>query len=104
MIVDASLDADDTLPSCSALEALTRQAPGVNMVIAGAAANLLHRLLWDGHLALQGAFVNLVTGQTAPIPSPVAPVAPTREKKAPRKPVKPAPRRARNGRRTSPGR
>jgi PRTRC genetic system ThiF family protein len=103
-IVDATLDADDTLPSCSALEALTRQAPGVNMVIAGAAANLLHRLLWNGHLAFQGAFVNLVTGQTAPIPLPVAPAATTREKKARRKPVKPTQRRARNGRRTSPGR
>jgi PRTRC genetic system ThiF family protein len=100
-IVDATLDAGDTLPSCSALEALTRQAPGVNMVIAGAAANLLHRLLWNGHLAFQGAFINLVTGQSAPIPLPVTSAAPTRKAESPKKRGKPAPRRARTDRRRS---
>jgi len=64
---------DDQLPSCSALEALTRQAPFVNQLLANHALALLSRLFLKGELEHRGAFVNLATGRTAPIPVPAAP-------------------------------
>jgi len=84
-IVDATLD-DDTLPSCSALEALTRQSPGVNGLTAQTALSLLARLLWDGSLQYHGVFLNLQTGAAAPMPIPLAPVRRPRVVPARRRP------------------
>ena len=57
-------------PSCSAAEALTRQAPFVNQVLANHGLALLARLFRYGQLDHHGGFVNLVTGRVAPIPVP----------------------------------
>ena len=55
-------------PSCSAIESLTRQQPFVNQVLAMQALAMLSRLLWDGGVPYHGAFVNLATGKTTPLP------------------------------------
>lgn len=57
------------LPSCSAAEALTRQAPFVNQVLANHALSLLAQL-FAGGIEHHGAFVNLATGKASPIPVP----------------------------------
>ncbi|MGH7468713.1 MAG: PRTRC system ThiF family protein [Longimicrobiales bacterium] len=72
-LLDPKLD-DDTLPSCSALEALTRQGPFINQVLANHALALLSRLFLKGETLHRGAFVNLVSGRVAPIFVPPAPV------------------------------
>jgi hypothetical protein len=59
--VDCSLD-DDELPSCSALQALTRQEPFVNQVLAQHALALLARLLRYGNISYHGGFINLREG------------------------------------------
>lgn len=61
-LVDASLDADDG-PSCSAAEALTRQAPFVNPVLAYHGLALLSRLFRYGQIDRHRGFVNLETGR-----------------------------------------
>lgn len=66
--VDAGADGDDTRPSCSAAEALTRQEPFVNRAIASLALAMLGRLFRYGELPYHGGFVNLTTGQTTRIP------------------------------------
>jgi PRTRC genetic system ThiF family protein len=66
-LVDPKLDRKDTLPSCSALEALERQEPFVNQTLAYQALAMLARLFRHGRLAYHGGFVNLRTGRTAPI-------------------------------------
>src|SRR5439155_17592086 len=63
-IVDPSLD-DDTEPSCSAIEALERQSPFVNSVLAQHALALLARLFRYGEISYHGGFVNLATGGTS---------------------------------------
>lgn len=68
-LVDPSLD-DDNLPSCSAAEALTRQAPFVNQVIANHALSLLSRLFRYGAIDFHGAFINTATGRVSCIPVP----------------------------------
>lgn len=60
-IVDPSLD-DDGLPSCSAAEALERQEPFVNSVLAQHALALLARLFRYGTISYHGGFINLATG------------------------------------------
>jgi hypothetical protein len=55
-------------PSCSALEALTRQQPFVNQVLAAQALALLSRLFWHGSIDYHGAFVNLATCKSTPLP------------------------------------
>jgi PRTRC genetic system ThiF family protein len=67
-LVDSQLDRKDDLPSCSALEALERQEPFVNQTLAYQTLAMLARLFRYGRLSYQGAFVNLQTGRTAPIP------------------------------------
>jgi sulfur-carrier protein adenylyltransferase/sulfurtransferase len=67
-IVNPELDKKDTLPSCSALEALTRQEPFINQSLANLALAMLARLFRHGRLSYHGGFVNLEGGLTAPIP------------------------------------
>jgi sulfur-carrier protein adenylyltransferase/sulfurtransferase len=50
---------DDSLPSCSAAEALNRQEPFVNPTLANHALALLARLFRYGTVSYQGAFLNL---------------------------------------------
>jgi PRTRC genetic system ThiF family protein len=68
-LVDEALD-DDNLPSCSAEEALTRQAPFVNQVLANHALSLLARLFRYGRIDKHGGLVNLQTGFAVGIPVP----------------------------------
>ena len=70
-IADASLDKDDHLPSCSAIEALERQEPFINQVLAYQALAMLARLLRHGEIRCQGGFVDLKTGRMAPLTSRV---------------------------------
>jgi len=66
-IVDAGRD-NDGLPSCSAAEALARQEPFVNQVLAQHALALLARLFRYGMTSYYGGFINLTTGASAPLP------------------------------------
>lgn len=67
-LVDPSLDdAKDALPSCSAVEALTRQEPFVNQTLANQALALLARLFRYGSLSHHGCFVNLARGAVTPL-------------------------------------
>lgn len=50
---------DDSLPSCSAIEALDRQEPFVNPVLANLALALLARLFRYGTICYHGAFVSV---------------------------------------------
>lgn len=65
-IVEASLD-DDGAPSCSALEALERQEPFVNQVLAYHALALLTRLFRYGRIEHHGAFVSVRENRVHPI-------------------------------------
>ncbi len=67
-ITDASLPDDDE-PSCSAVEALERQEPMLNQVLASHALALLAGLFRHGTLPVHGAFVNIADCRTQPIPS-----------------------------------
>jgi PRTRC genetic system ThiF family protein len=72
-IVDPKLDQRDTLPSCSAVEALTRQEPFINQSLANLALAMLARLFRHGRLSYHVGFVNLAAGMAAPVPtSPIA--------------------------------
>ncbi|AYO76410.1 PRTRC system ThiF family protein [Sphingobium yanoikuyae] len=66
--------AEDDAPSCSVAEALEKQSLFVNRVVASHALALLFDLLGRGSIGHAGAFINLATGQTLPIPLPAAPV------------------------------
>jgi PRTRC genetic system ThiF family protein len=59
--VDASLD-DDGLPSCSAAEAIEKQEPFLNQVLAHHALALLARLFRYGNVSYHGGFINLREG------------------------------------------
>jgi len=59
--VDGSLD-DDALPSCSAAEAIEKQEPFVNQVLAQHALALLARLFRYGNVSCHGGFINLRDG------------------------------------------
>lgn len=63
---------DDNAPSCSMAEALERQSLFVNRVVASHALALLFDLLGRGSIGHAGAFINIATGQSVPIPLPVA--------------------------------
>ncbi len=65
-IVDPSLDNDEA-PSCSALEALERQEPFVNHVLAYHALAVLTQLFRYGRIARHGAFVNLSENRVHPL-------------------------------------
>lgn len=66
-LADESVTEDDA-PSCSVAEALERQSLFVNRVVASHALALLFDLLGRGSIGQAGAFVNLASGQTVPIP------------------------------------
>jgi sulfur-carrier protein adenylyltransferase/sulfurtransferase len=66
-IMDVSLG-EGPLPSCSAAEALERQEPFLNSVLAASALAMLTRLLRYGSLDHHGAFYNAEKGSTVPIP------------------------------------
>jgi PRTRC genetic system ThiF family protein len=54
---------EDSLPSCSAAEALERQEPFINQVLATSALAMLARLFRYGTLTHHGAFYNASTGR-----------------------------------------
>ena len=66
MILNPRLD-DDGQPSCSAAEALDRQEPFINQILAQHALALLGRLFRHGTVSYHGGFVNLATGTCAPL-------------------------------------
>lgn len=68
-LLDPDLDADDG-PSCSAAEALTRQAPFINQVLANHGLALLSRLFRYGQIDHHGGHINLETGRHVPRPVP----------------------------------
>jgi PRTRC genetic system ThiF family protein len=59
---------EDPLPSCSAAEALERQEPFINQVLATSALAMLARLFRYGRLTHHGAFYNAETGRMAALP------------------------------------
>jgi PRTRC genetic system ThiF family protein len=59
---------EDPLPSCSAAEALERQEPFINQVLATSALAMLARLFRYGILTHHGAFYNAATGRMAALP------------------------------------
>ena len=61
-IADAEVG-EDPLPSCSAAEALERQEPFINQVLATSALAMLARLFRYGSLTHHGAFYNASTGR-----------------------------------------
>lgn len=67
-IVDAEAG-EDPLPSCSAAEALERQEPFINQVLATSALAMLARLLRYGAITHHGAFYNAQTGRMAALPA-----------------------------------
>ena len=66
-MMDETLDQDNE-PSCSALEALDRQWPFVNSVLAHHALALLARLFRYGEIPYHGAFVDVVAARAVPFP------------------------------------
>lgn len=65
-IIDANRDEND-LPSCSAIEALERQEPFVNQVLAYHALALLARLFRYGRIEHHGGFVSVASPRVVPI-------------------------------------
>jgi PRTRC genetic system ThiF family protein len=59
---------EDTLPSCSAIEALERQEPFINQVLATSALSMLGRLLRYGRITHHGGFFNAATGKMTALP------------------------------------
>lgn len=68
-ILDRRLDANDG-PSCSAAEALERQEPFINQLLASSALAMLARLFRHGRINYCGGFANLETGRVTSIPIP----------------------------------
>ena len=60
---------EDPLPSCSAAEALERQEPFINQVLATSALAMLARLLRYGAITHHGAFYNAQTGRMRALPA-----------------------------------
>lgn len=65
-IADTAL-AEDAAPSCSAFEALERQAPFLNQTLASSALALLAQLFRYGTLDIHGAFVSTLHQRTQPL-------------------------------------
>lgn len=59
---------DDTEPSCSAIEALSRQECFVNGVLAQHALALLARLFRNGEITFHGGFIDVAGGRSVPLP------------------------------------
>jgi sulfur-carrier protein adenylyltransferase/sulfurtransferase len=66
-IADGALDKRDNLPSCSAIEALVRQEPFLNQVLAYYSLALLARLFRHGEISYHGGFLDLKSGRIAPL-------------------------------------
>lgn len=66
-IADAAAG-EDLLPSCSAAEALERQEPFLNHVLATSALAMLARLFRYGRLTHHGAFYNAATSKMSTVP------------------------------------
>jgi PRTRC genetic system ThiF family protein len=66
-IMDTS-QGEGPLPSCSAAEALERQHPFINNVLATSALAMITRLLRYGTLDHHGAFYNAESGRSVPLP------------------------------------
>jgi len=58
----------DDQPSCSAAEALTRQEPFINQILAYQALGMFTQLLRHGSVSYQGGFCNLRSGHLVPLP------------------------------------
>ncbi len=58
---------EDSQPSCSAAEALTRQEPFINQNLAYQALAMLAQLLRQGTVSYQGGFCNLSTSERIPL-------------------------------------
>ena len=65
-IIDAEVG-EDTLPSCSAVEALDRQEPFINQTLASSALAMLARLFRYGKLPYHGGFFNAERGVISPL-------------------------------------
>jgi PRTRC genetic system ThiF family protein len=65
-IADESLE-DDTMPSCSAMEALERQEPYINQTLAAESLAMLTRLLRYGTISYHGGMFNAEVGSTVPL-------------------------------------
>lgn len=63
---------EDTAPSCSLAEALERQHLFVNQAVVTPALQILWQLLRFGKTDWHGAFINLRTGRTVPLPVDLA--------------------------------
>ena len=61
------VDENDSGPSCSLAEALSKQDLFINSMIAQVCCNLLWKLITEGGIDYQGAFVNLKTMNVNPI-------------------------------------
>lgn len=79
-IMDAD-NGEEDLPSCSAAEALERQEPFINNVLATSALSMLTRLVRYGKLSYHGGFYNAQTGLVAPLA--IDPEAWARRRKTP---------------------
>ena len=66
-IADAE-EGEDPLPSCCAAEALVRQEPFINQVLATSALAMLAQLFRYGKITHHGAFFNAKTGQMSALP------------------------------------
>lgn len=71
-----STEPEDVTPSCSATEALSRQEPFVNQVLASHALAHLARFVRSGGIEIQGAFVSAVSVRSTPVM--IAPLPPKR--------------------------
>ena len=94
---------EDNTPSCSAIEALTRQDLLVNKTVAVLATDLLWRLFRDREIAFHARYFNLATNALAGAAVPAAPETSSskgtvREKPAPTRPRAARPRVARRAR------
>ncbi len=67
-IVNAKLDARDTLPACSAAESLVRQEPYINSMLAQHGLAMLARLCRRREIAYHGGFLSQETGRVNPLP------------------------------------
>jgi len=66
-IVRPDLD-DDNEPSCSAIEALSRQECFINGVLAQHALAMLARLFRYGQISYHGAFIDVASARSTPLP------------------------------------
>ena len=66
-IVNPLLDGRDDLPPCSAVEALDRQEPFINQVLAYQALAMLAHLFRHGEIRYHGGFINFESGRMSPL-------------------------------------